>query len=271
MPGAIYTLLGREGSDDEWRELARVVVPGADPERRAVVESIDPGAPEVPANLLRFAVTFSVPMEDGSAAGHLHLLDESGAELPGTVLETPELWSRDRRRLTVLLEPGRVKRGLQPNAQAGAPMHDGGEVTLVVDSAVRDADGAFLVEEARRTFRVGPAVRARVDPARWQVAWPEEASGRLIIAFDRPLDRALVQRCLRVIDADGGRVTGAVSLDPETTVWTFTPAPGAFVGELHVDTRLEDLAGNSVRRVFDRDLDSPADATLDAPFVVLRR
>ena len=43
------------------------------------------------------------------------------------------------------------------------------------------------------------------------------------------------------------------------TAWSFTPDAGWAAGayELTVDGILEDLAGNSVLRVFDRELDRP--------------
>ena len=260
-------VLGR--ADDRWRELASLTVPAADRPPHTVVESIDPGVDEVPANLLRFAVAFSEAMEDGSAEGRIHLVDSSGAELPGTLLDMPpELWDRDHRRLTVLLEPGRIKRGLQPNAQAGPPLREGDTVTLVVDAGLRDAGGAELARGARRSYRVGAAIRSRVDPGRWDVRWPVARTDPLVVRFDRPLDRALVLRCLRPRDADGHPLVGRTELDSETRVWAFTPAAGV-VRSLGIDTRLEDLAGNSVRRVFDRDLGDAADDGIDAPELIL--
>ncbi len=72
-------------------------------------------------------------------------------------------------------------------------------------------------------------------------------------------------------DATDRRVPGRVVVDAEARSWTFFPAATAApVESLHVDARLEDLAGNSVRRVFDRDLTSRADDSLDATEVVLR-
>ena len=116
VPGTMYVIVGRPDAGEAWRELARVSIPGADLTPRTVVETIDPATEWVPENLLRFSVTFSSAMDEGSAAGHVHVLDETGAVMPGTLLEMPpELWDRRRRRLTVLLEPGRIKRGLQPN------------------------------------------------------------------------------------------------------------------------------------------------------------
>ncbi|ARC58567.1 hypothetical protein AS850_15875 [Frondihabitans sp. 762G35] len=272
VPGTRFAVVARQaGPGSAWRELGRVVVPDTVAAPTTVVERIEPSVGEVPENILRFAVTFSAPMEEGSASGRLRLLDEAGGELAGTLLDMPpELWDRDRRRLTVLLEPGRIKRGLQPNVQAGPPLREGGSVTLVVDATIRDATGASLVSEVRRTYRVAPPIRTRLDPARWQVTWPEGPQDALNVVFDRPLDPVLALRCLWATDEHGLATPGAASLDPEARVWTFVPASGAAPHALHVDVRLEDLAGNSVRRVFDRDLAAPGDVGIDAAEVVLR-
>lgn len=263
--GAARSPVGRR-----WREVARVSAPAPKLTATTVVEAIEPAVAEVPANLLRLSILFSRPMEQGSATGRVHLLDASGDELPGSLLDT-ELWDADRRRLTVLLEPGRIKRGLQPHKEAGAPLTEGCSVTVVVDTAVRDESGAPLTAEARRTYRVTAPWRSRIDPTRWLVTWPTAAQDPLRVAFDRPLDRVLAHRYLVPTDATGRRVPGRVVVDAEARSWTFFPAATADpVESLHVDVRLEDLAGNSVRRVFDRDLTSRADDSLDATEVVLR-
>ena len=270
VAGTTYVVLGRESADERWSELVRVLVPDVGLLPNAVVESIDPGGEWVPANLLRVSVTFSASMGEGSAAGRIHLLDEAGAEILGALMEMPpELWDREHRRLTILLEPGRIKRGLQPNLQAGPPLREGEKVTLVVDSDIRDARGASLRAGASRSYRVGAPVRSRVDPGLWQVRWPREPNDPLVIGFDRPLDRALVQRCLRVVDGNGHPLPGRASLDADARHWAFTPADMSGDFALHIDTRLEDLAGNSVRRVFDRDLQHRGDDGIEAAVVVL--
>jgi hypothetical protein len=269
-PGTRYVVIGREPGQ-AWREVARVAVPESDRVSSTIVETIEPSVNSVPANLLRFAVNFSAPIEEGSATAHVRLVDETGAILAGALLEMPpELWDRDRRRLTVLLEPGRIKRGLRPNAEAGPPLREGGTVTLVVAAGIRDAEGSPLVSEARRTYRVGAPIRSRIDPTKWDVRWPSNPSEPLVVSFDRPLDRALVQRYVRVLDRGGNPVAGQGSLDNEVQRWTFTPAVAEEL-TIHVDARLEDLAGNSVRRVFDRDLHLAEDDGINAAEVVLTR
>jgi hypothetical protein len=255
VDGTVYAVITRRDAAESWRELARVAVPRVAATRTAVVRSIDPGSEWVPANLLRFSVTFSAEMEEGSASGHIHLRDSSGADVPGALFSmTPEFWDRERRQLTILLEPGRIKRGLRPHLLAGAPLLEGSTVTLMVGPELRDSSGTELTEGARRTYHVAPAVRQRVDPARWDIRWPNSEHDQLVVHFDRPLDRALVRRCLSLADERGHLVAGRSTLDREGSVWTFAPVNRPSNWHLRIDTRLEDLAGNSVRRIFDRDL-----------------
>jgi hypothetical protein len=256
-----------------WVEVARLQRPAAYNPPTATVVAIHPSAPEVPENLLRLSVTFSSPMDEGHVAGRVHLQDGDGHDIPHALLAMPpELWDRPRRRLTLLLEPGRIKRGLVPNTELGSPLSHSSGVTLVVDADLRDAAGTALVAGAQRGYRVGPAVRTRVDPARWQVTWPNPGSlEAMLVDFDRPLDHALARRCLRVTTPDGAVLPGSAVLGPGEAQWVFTPAVPWPAGacELHVDSALEDLAGNSVRRVFDRDLRRAQDDPLAVTEVVV--
>ena len=271
VDGTIYAVITRRDAAEGWREHSRVTVPRLTVAHTTVVRSIDPGGDQVPANLLRFSMTFSTPMEEGSAEGHIHLRDAAGQDIPGALFSmTPEFWDRERRRLTVLLEPGRIKRGLRPHLLAGAPLAEGSTISLVVDAELRDATGTELAEGAHRTYRVGPALRTRVDPARWNIHWPSPGHDQLIVRFDRPLDRALVRRYLRLIDEHGHPAPGRATLDNDASLWTFAPAGPDRGRHLEIDSRLEDLAGNSVRRVFDRDLRrADDDDHLDASSIVL--
>ena len=228
------------------------------------VLAIYPSVEVLPVNQLRFYVHFSAPMsEDGAArAVHLHRAD-NGEPLAGAFLAGPELWDGARRRLTLLLDPGRIKRGLVPNQEAGYPLIEGVPVVVRIDAAFHDAEGRPMVATAERRYKVGPAVRTRVDPARWQCAGPAAGStDALRVQFERPLDHGLIERFLWVVDAAGKRLAGRMSVLPGEQGWRFAPqapwAPGRHA--VIVDPRLEDLAGNSVARVFDRDLTRAQDA-----------
>ncbi len=237
-----------------------------------VVTAVHPSGTTVPRNLLRCYVHFSAPMSEGDAPACVRLVDRAtGATIAGAFLEMdPELWDPARTRLTVLLDPARIKRGLAPHREAGYALAEGRDVSLVVDRAFRDAEGRPLVDEAVHHYRVGPDVRGRVDPAAWHLDIPAPGSrDRLLVTFDRPLDHALVGHRLWVDHADGRRVPGQVKRGPDETTWSFTPdRPWRPVRhDLVADAMLEDVAGNSVTRVFDRDLADAGHAPIDAPRV----
>jgi hypothetical protein len=169
----------------------------------------------------------------------------------------PELWDRSRRRVTVLFNPARIKRGLVPHATIGYPLVEGDAVEVVVAADFRDGDGRPLVAGARRRYTVGPDVRSRIDLAGWRLTAPAPGTrSPFVVTFDRPLDHALLQHCLTVVDRHTHPVAGRGEIAPGEAVWSFTPdsewEPGPY--ELAVDPLLEDLAGNSVLRVFDREL-----------------
>ncbi len=215
------------------------------------VEHLYPSTAVWPANLLKLYIVFSAPMSRGEAWKRIHLLDEGGKPVKGAFLEIDqELWDPELRRLTVLFDPGRIKRDLVPNLQNGVPIVEGHKYTLAIDREFLDARGVPMAEGFRKPFRGGPADRTPPDPSTWSIVTPSAGSrNALVVKFPRPLDFALLQRTLQV-----GGVRGTVAVDREETEWTFTPAEpwksGAY--KLTIDTTLEDLAGNRIGRAFDR-------------------
>src|SRR5262249_33960030 len=79
-----------------------------------LVEKIYPSGDKLPENQLRFYLHFSAPMSRHDAYTHVKLLDEKGKEVASPFLELgEELWDPAGKRFTLLLHPGRVKRGLK--------------------------------------------------------------------------------------------------------------------------------------------------------------
>jgi hypothetical protein len=78
-----------------------------------------------------------------------------------------ELWSADGRRLTVLMEPGRIKRGLGAGPSHEPALVVGRTYSLVV---------AALGQTARHTFRVSDPVLEAVDETRWRLVSPVAGS-----------------------------------------------------------------------------------------------
>ena len=266
LEGTSYSLLVDLAPGEMVWTILRPVRAGAP---STDVVAIYPSGEELPVNQLKLYVHFSSPMSEGWAARSVHVRRaDSGESLDGVFLSMePELWDRERRRLTLLLEPGRIKRGLAPHEEAGYPLIEDVPIVVIVDGAFSDAAGRPLRKGAERRYQVGPAVRVRVDPMKWRYHWPTAGStDSLTVEFDRPLDHALLEHSLWVNDAAGVPLAGRGSVGDGERSWRFEPQLPWKEGRyaLIVDPRLEDLAGNSLIRVFDRDLTQAEDAPSDA-------
>jgi hypothetical protein len=222
-----------------------------------VVSAIYPTTDVVPMNLLRMYVEFSAPMSSGHAWDFVKLYAEGDS-----LVEEPfftaggvvELWDPDHTRLTVLFDPGRIKRDLKPHEEMGLPLRAGKRYRLVIDSAWRDAAGRPLMRSFTKQFRVGAQDRTLIRTAGWRITRPRAGTtDSLLVGFPESLDRALLARLVSVHDAAGAKVDGVAAISERETRWTFTPSRpwgnGAYA--LHVDTELEDLAGNNLKRLFD--------------------
>ena len=266
VSGIGYSLL-IEDADGESSEVGSIRRDPPDSIPTAEVVEIYPTAHVVPVNLLRVYVRFSHPMSEGWAARAIDaVIDDTGERLQAVFLPPePELWDSARRRLTMLLDPGRIKRGLVPNLESGYPLVEGATIRITVDAEFRDATGQPLKSEAHRTYHVGPALRSRVDPTRWRISVPDAKTPvPLLVEFDRPLDHGLLLNSLSVQGPIGDILDGVVSIENSECAWSFTPAHPWQAGEHHlvIESRLEDIAGNTPVRVFDRDITNPQDAPL---------
>lgn len=236
------------------------------------VVRVYPTAAVLPANLLKLYVEFSAPMGRGDAWSHLALERDGGAKVDLPFLEVDqELWDRDYKRLTILFDPGRVKRGVLPNVEAGPALEAGKRYTLVVSRDWRDARGQPLAAEFRKPFLAAPDDRTPTDTSTWKLT-PPRAGTRdpLIVDARESLDAAIFPRALSIPGVDG-----AAELSREESVWRFTPREPWKAGDhrLVVDTTLEDLAGNRVGRAFDVDVfervtQRPERTTVDIRFLI---
>jgi hypothetical protein len=272
LPPVLGTF-AREGAEIVFRPRfalspgvdARVVVAGREfrfpgvrqeRERTTAVERVYPSGPRIPANQLKFYIQFSAPMLPGEAWEHVRLLDAGGKAVELAFLEIDqELWDPDRRRLTVLFDPGRIKRGVLPRDEVGAALVAGRSYTLEIGAAWRDAERVPLKAGFRHRFEVVAEDRSAIDPARWRMTRPAPGSrDPLVVDFGEPLDAALALRLIRVAG-----IEGQAELGREEREWRFTPERPWPAGalELEVDTALEDLAGNKVHRPFDVDTFDP--------------
>ena len=237
------------------RAMVEVPAPDRAPSTRVV--AVYPTGPEVPENHLRLYIVFSAPMGLGGGSAHVRLLDEDGGPVADAFLPLDvDLWNPDRTRYTVFYDPGRVKRGIRPNAELGRPLSVDRRYTLVIDADWRDAAGQPLAAPFRREFRVGPARERALDPAAWRLDLPAGGTrDPLAVRFPVPLDYGLLQRALRVTTGGGRPLAGEIRVEQGETRWTFTPRAGWRPGEyrLVAAATLEDVAGNRIGRPFEVD------------------
>ena len=222
-----------------------------------VVDGVFPSGDVLPENLLRFYVYFSAPMQRGQARDQIVLLGPDGQPVSVAFFNTPtELWDPAMKRLTVLLDPGRVKRGVGPNVELGPPLRQGYRYTLVIGADMIDAKGNRLRGSFAKSFSVAAAIRKAIDPRQWIVSLPVSGTRRpLALTFPAPLDQALLSREVRIVGPDEKPVAGDIEIDRHETQWAFTPSSVWQAGSYHVEigTRLEDVSGNTIWVPFDVD------------------
>jgi hypothetical protein len=241
--------------------VAEFVIPKPKTIPTTEVDHVYPSVNLLPENQLKFYIHFSAPMSRGESYRHFHLLKSGGDEVDLPFLELgEELWDRAGKRFTLFFDPGRIKRGLKPRAELGPALEEGKSFILVIDRDWPDADGNPLKESFRKSFRVGPPDDQPPELKTWKIQSPSaETMQPLIVRFPKPIDHALLQRMIWVVDGAGRKLEGQVEVSNEETRWQFTPHCIWQTEDYHliVDAALEDLAGNSIGRPFEVDVFQP--------------
>ncbi len=222
----------------------------------ARVAAVLPSGPVIPENTLRFYVYFTVPMAANRSVEFIDLVDSAGrVDSEAFMSFKQELWSEDRKRLTVLMDPGRIKRGVAQHERLGPALEEGQSYLFVVKGNWPSANGKQVTPRYEQPFKVASALRTVPEVANWRVDAPSEKSRQpLTIRFDRPFDFESVKSHLAVFTEDGTEVVGEASLTQQEQLWQFVPA-NPWNGTqvlLSVDKRLEDVAGNNLHELLDR-------------------
>jgi hypothetical protein len=249
----------------------------ADNDNNAVPEltAIYPSQDTLPANLLKIYLQFSKPMREGQSLRHIALLEDGKDTLSQVFLDLqPELWNREGTLLTLWLDPGRIKRDLQPNKKMGAPLQPGATYMLAVNNSWPDRGGKTLGTTVTKKFVV--STRDSLSPSvdRWKLTPPQAGTkAPLVVHFLENLDYVLTKEAI-FITGEKGAIGGEASVKEEESVYFFTPAQPWQTGtySLAVEARLEDLTGNNLNRPFDRDITasaaSPGETVVNKKFVV---
>ncbi len=223
-----------------------------------MVREVRPTSDELPENLLKFYIQFSGPMSRGDIYEHIHLRTAAGAKVEDPFLEIDEeLWDPSESRLTLFIDPGRIKRGVQPLDEVGPALEIGKRYILRIDRDLQDGSGQPLMASFDKSFVVGPPDRDPPDPVRWEVRAPVRGTqNALSVLFFESMDHALASRMIRVTDESGAPISGRSELADQERRWHFFPTTRWPSGrmKIQVQTAIEDLAGNNIGKAFDVDL-----------------
>ncbi len=246
-----------------------VRIPESQEPRAARVEAVYPSGDLLPANQLKLYIVFSEPMTTWDPYRYLRLIDsETGTPLEGVFHDMRDgLWDSLGRRLTVVFDPGRIKRGLANHERHGMPLTAGRSYRLEVSDAWPDAGGRPLASGLVKPFRVGEADRRAPTPSEWSTNSPAADSREpVVVHFHESMDRALLDHSLEIVDEAGQAILTDVRIGAEERSCELSPRRPWRAGRYRilVDPSLEDLAGNNLQSLFDVDLLENRPQTADA-------
>ena len=222
---------------------------------------IEPNVDKVPANHLKFYLHFSEPMERGEAFRYLRLveIDSEGrekAEVPEPFREV-ELWDETFTRMTVWFHPGRQKPGVNLNLEIGPVLEEGRKYRLEISPEWRTESGGILAGPLMKEFKAGKMDEVQPDPVSWGSGYGMNGEGQpvAIIHTGEVLDPESARRRVQIFIGEK-----AIAFAVEQNRIQFPYSAGKLDSfRVIVDPGLEDLAGNSVARPFNLNLEENPD------------
>ena len=160
-------------------------------------------------------------------------------------------------RLTLFIDPGRIKRGVKPLEEIGPSLVNGERFRLVIDEDWKDASGIALKRAMEKSFHVIQPDRQAIDPIKWKIIAPKpDTCDALVIKFGESLDFALAQRLIEIFSSEGDWINGSKRLESNETELHFKPDSHWKKGDYtaRVQMILEDLAGNNIGKSFEVDV-----------------
>ena len=235
--------------------------------------SVFPSTDTVPANLLKMYFQFSEPMKQLRSERFVFLLDERGDTLREVFQSLhPELWNKQGDRLTLWIDPGRVKRDLIRNQKLGAPFEIGKKYKLIVSNRWQSLSGNALYTSFEKSVYVEPNDRKKINPKEWLVEVPAaQSTDPLKIHFGESLDWVVAKENVWVNNESGEEVRAEISTFDQEAALLMAPASPWHAGlyHIHIDPKVADLAGNNLNRLFDEDLKTQSIKSLrELEFVV---
>ncbi|MDY8135872.1 hypothetical protein [Aquimarina sp. 2201CG5-10] len=225
------------------------------------VVAVYPSSKTIPANILKWYIKFSHPVNEALIYNHIGFKNNSGNSVNRAILPLENaLISDDGKLLTVWIEPGRQKRGLNPNKKLGGVFEIGGSYNLIISKKLKDQIGISMSKDYVHSFQVTEPDRTKPDINSWQVICPKAiTSSNLIINCKETLDYGSSLSNLTII-RNGNEIEGSWQLTNKETSLVFTPDQPWKKGDYQIlfYPQLEDLAGNNLERLFDQEIHKTA-------------
>lgn len=241
--------------------LVEFTVKTFQPKEVPKLKAIYPSTDTVPQNLLKMYFVFSEPMQEvGNSLDFISITDNYTGKRNSVFLELPsELWNKEHTRLTLWLDPGRIKTDLIPNKKEGLPLKEGRNYTLRIAENLKSAKGVKLNQSYSKDFFVSTSDRQKPDSFTWQISPPKKDSkGVLEIKFNEPMDGVLAKEVISITDNSGKTIRGRYELVDHERQLNFYPETLWYstTYEITVRSLLEDLAGNNLNHLFDSDVEN---------------
>ena len=232
---------------------------------RPRLAAIYPLARELPANIDRFHIIFTEPMQREGALAHLRLRNpiRVNDDMDWKVLRPKLQWSKDSRRCTVRFDKAVAKVGL---------LKSGVRYRLVVSGEWKSTHGLPLGRDASKFFTAVDTDKSEPQPDKWTVNFPKKSGKHQPIRckMRELIDWISWKAEARIVDEQGKPVAGRFAFLSGGSVWNFYPDAAWQGGDyrLLIGQHLHDLCGNVVTGELKTDPTDPNKKCIIIPFHV---
>lgn len=221
---------------------------------RPVVQAVYPSSEVVPENLLRIYIEFSHPMKTIGNIEKIKLMNEEGIEVKNVFFNNAyELWNPEQTQLTLILDPARVKTGLQAHDTYGRALEPQKKYILQI-KGLENVNHQSMEKPFEKVFHVEKADLQIPNSDKWQITFPKAGTTEaFVLDFPQMLDYNSLRQRLMITDANNIPIDGEILIGKSETEWRFSPIhpwqSKSYI--LHINTRLEDPSGNNINGLFD--------------------
>lgn len=234
-------------------------IPKLENQVRPKLIAVYPKTDTVPENLLKMYFVFSKPMQQSRPfLDFITVTNRATNKTENIFLSLEnELWNTDHTELTLWLDPGRIKKDLIPNKELGIPVKKGNSYEITIPNRLTDANGVSLGKEYKKIIVVGERDADSPSVNEWKLTVPNKGTKEALgISFDESLDAMLAKETIQVYSSENEFIEGGFIVSKKATNVLFAPKNLWKKGDykIVIESRLEDLAGNNLNRLFDTDL-----------------